>query len=553
LQANTASPQLVGLTTQQPRIAALASAPGAGLIATGASDGSIRLWRPGSGQAITRVTAPASSGITAIALDGNELVVGDAAGQVGLYSLSARSWTWPVQSQGRPITAVGVDAAGAVVASASSSSSGVSAVELSRAIRDAPAARVTVSPVLGSPVTRLVFGGASRFVVGGATGQEFVWSLTPPSRYLGTSTQLTATDGGNIGAYSPDMTGFGVSGRGVSGAYLEATRPTPFQPPSSRQIQFPATAPNPPLAIALAPAGRRLAASGGTGVTVLDALGTGGANAALATTTLTGLANPDLLAFPDQDHIVGTDGSTIAVWDLRQLSRIAQVSASPLGRISEAVQRMPTAASPDGRHATWVAPVTPQKLACWNVGSLRELRSQPLGGVVVSSVAYNPAGTLLATGAGSIQLWQVHGGCPAQKTRSVTAASDAAVGFRDARTVVAVGGDNTIRIIDASSGGRFEGSRAVFLRVRAPAGALSAGGVISVVAQACVRAGVPPVGAHRASNASAISHDSAQLIYVRNRLVRVTGAARKRMRSADPRSVRWTSGCATPSGPGRTP
>jgi integrase/recombinase XerD len=44
--------------------------------------------------------------------------------------------------------------------------------------------------------------------------------------------------------------------------------------------------------------------------------------------------------------------------------------------------------------------------------------------------------------------------------------------------------------------GRFEGSRAVFLRVRAPAGALSAGGVISVVAQACIRAGVPTVGAH---------------------------------------------------------
>lgn len=51
--------------------------------------------------------------------------------------------------------------------------------------------------------------------------------------------------------------------------------------------------------------------------------------------------------------------------------------------------------------------------------------------------------------------------------------------------------------------GRFEGSRAVFLRVRAPAGALSAGGVISVVAQACVRAGVPPVGAHRLRHTAA--------------------------------------------------
>ncbi len=51
--------------------------------------------------------------------------------------------------------------------------------------------------------------------------------------------------------------------------------------------------------------------------------------------------------------------------------------------------------------------------------------------------------------------------------------------------------------------GRFEGSRAVFLRVRAPAGALSAGGVISVVAQACRRVGVPVVGAHRLRHTAA--------------------------------------------------
>ncbi len=43
----------------------------------------------------------------------------------------------------------------------------------------------------------------------------------------------------------------------------------------------------------------------------------------------------------------------------------------------------------------------------------------------------------------------------------------------------------------------------MFLRVRAPAGGLSAGGVISVVAQACVRAGVPPVGAHRLRHTAA--------------------------------------------------
>jgi site-specific recombinase XerD len=51
--------------------------------------------------------------------------------------------------------------------------------------------------------------------------------------------------------------------------------------------------------------------------------------------------------------------------------------------------------------------------------------------------------------------------------------------------------------------GRVEESRAVFLRVRAPVGGLSAGGVISVVARACMRAGVPVVGAHRLRHTAA--------------------------------------------------
>ena len=50
---------------------------------------------------------------------------------------------------------------------------------------------------------------------------------------------------------------------------------------------------------------------------------------------------------------------------------------------------------------------------------------------------------------------------------------------------------------------RVEGSRAVFVKMRAPVGGLSAGGVISVVARACVRAGVPVVGAHRLRHTAA--------------------------------------------------
>jgi integrase len=45
--------------------------------------------------------------------------------------------------------------------------------------------------------------------------------------------------------------------------------------------------------------------------------------------------------------------------------------------------------------------------------------------------------------------------------------------------------------------GRVQGSREVFVRTRAPVGGVSADAVSGVVARACVRAGVPVVGAHQ--------------------------------------------------------
>ena len=45
--------------------------------------------------------------------------------------------------------------------------------------------------------------------------------------------------------------------------------------------------------------------------------------------------------------------------------------------------------------------------------------------------------------------------------------------------------------------------REVFLRVRAPAGPLPVSGVVHVVSRACIRAGLPRVGAHRLQHTAA--------------------------------------------------
>jgi len=462
LQANTASPQLVALTTQQQPITSIASEPGASMIAIGASDGTVGFWRPGAGEAMMRVAVPASAAVSATAFGGNDLAVGDVAGNVGVYVLPARRWVWPIQSQAHPVTAVAVDSADGMIASASSRSDSVkSTIEISSAVAHARSAQITVAPMLGSPITRLAFNGANRLVVGASTGQVFVFSLMPTLRYLGTSTQYTATDGSNIGAYSADMSSFGVSGGGVSGTEAETTSLSGPRLPAPDRFQFPPTAPNPPLAIALAPDGQRLAVSGSTEVTILDKVGLGAANPALATTKLTGLTSIDSLTFPDEDHIVGTDGGTVAVWDLRQFGRIAQTFGPPLERVSMAVEKAPTAVSPDGRYATWLEPsigAFEQKLDCWDLHSSRELRAEPLRGPVdqipIYSLAYNAAGRrLVSAGYGSVQLWQAHDGCPTlQKSVPLPVWQVRAAGFRDARTIVAVGSDDTLRVLDASSG-----------------------------------------------------------------------------------------------------
>jgi WD40 repeat protein len=126
-----------------------------------------------------------------------------------------------------------------------------------------------------------------------------------------------------------------------------------------------------------------------------------------------------------------------------------------------AVENAPTAVSPDSRYATWLEPSSGAfgyKLDCWDLHSSRELRAEPLRGPLSPnafySLAYNAAGSrLVSAGSGSVQLWRVHDGCPTlQKGVPLPVRQVRAAGFRDAQTIVAVGSDGTLRVLDASSG-----------------------------------------------------------------------------------------------------
>ena len=93
--------------------------------------------------------------------------------------------------------------------------------------------------------------------------------------------------------------------------------------------------------------------------------------------------------------------------------------------------------------------------------------------------------------------------------------------------------------------------RAVFLRMRAPAGALTRIGVCSVVQDACVRAGVPPVGAHRLRHtaATAMLREGASLteiaLVLRHREIKTTAQYAKVDRARlRPLAMPWPGGAS---------
>ncbi len=91
--------------------------------------------------------------------------------------------------------------------------------------------------------------------------------------------------------------------------------------------------------------------------------------------------------------------------------------------------------------------------------------------------------------------------------------------------------------------------RAVFLRMHAPAGALTRIGVCGVVHDACVRAGVPPVGAHqlRHTAATAMLREGASLVEIaqvlRHREIKTTASYAKVDRARlRPLAMPWPGG-----------
>jgi integrase len=93
--------------------------------------------------------------------------------------------------------------------------------------------------------------------------------------------------------------------------------------------------------------------------------------------------------------------------------------------------------------------------------------------------------------------------------------------------------------------------RTVFLKAKAPAGAMSRGAVCGVVHDACGRAGVPPVGAHRLRHtaATAMLREGASLVEIaqvlRHREIKTTAAYAKvdrtRLREL---AMRWPGGAS---------
>jgi len=264
---------------------------------------------------------------------------------------------------------------------------------------------------------------------------------------------LTRSGGGTVGfgvhnsaaAVSPD-------GRLITYTNGDARLPlwrTREPTPSVTEHQLEAASAGPsPTALAISPDGKRAATASNGTIHVSTIVASGRAlGETLALEGNTSI-NPGVLAFAgDADHLISGTGSSIARWDLRQLSRIGHRTTasvmSPCGGcapVAVAVDRTATAVAVAGKSG---ATLGLYRFDEPNGG-------QSLGFTPGGGAAWSPDGRLLVRGASTDRpldspaaALPVGGGSPVTKAVGVSS---------DGRRVVVVDGANRIETRDATTG-----------------------------------------------------------------------------------------------------
>jgi WD40 repeat protein len=399
-QAVTASPQLVRFADNGTRTTALAAATDAAQVVTGGEDGSVRLWDVAGG-APPQVIARFEQQVTAVGIspDAGVVAVG---GADGLIATVDRGSATPVvlQRTGPPVSAIAL------------SGSRVAAVDESPRITlfDTAARRVlaTSNDGVASPFANpsvVTFGATSdELLLGTFRGETSRWS-TSPLQPVSDWTHATTPAGNFTSAYSTDRRWFGYYKFGV---YVQSTGP------DQTSRTFPLQSRSFASAMAISPDASRVAvASEGTISVVQAALpyvspADPGLEEGLVADPLSGIgaAVTDLSFVGGNQRLVSASQHTLALWDLRQQSRIAQAADVDLPDQVEASTRPGLVLSARDGTRAWVGDdgllTVVQPPTATSRGSTRTVSA----GDGASTIFLSPDGRrLYSTGSEKLDVW----------------------------------------------------------------------------------------------------------------------------------------------------
>jgi WD40 repeat protein len=403
--------------------------PDGSLLASGSSDGTVRMWDPATGDQRSSMDVGAEVWGVTFSSDGRLLASGDGDGLVRTWEPVSGRQEGAAFEHGSAVWGVAFGPGGRLLASAGDDG----AVKLWD---------VTSRQPHGSPLTAgdgavygVAFSSAGAVAAAGEDGLVYLWDAT--------SGQLVHALAGHRDqvftvAFSPDGAVLASGGRDRSIRLWDARTgealgaPLPDQPQEVRGLAF-------------SPDGQMLASSNSDKTVTLWAV----ASREPAGQSLTGHTQEvDGLVFSPDGRSVATAGwdGTVRVWEVAETPSVSRLYRSHVGAVHD------VAVSADGGVLVSASEDTTARL--W------DLASSPPQGVslphdsAVTTVALSPDGRVLASVSedGSLRLWDAHDGGPMGTSVVVGAEVLHDVVFSpDGRSLAMAVADGTVQMWDVSS------------------------------------------------------------------------------------------------------
>jgi WD40 repeat protein len=406
--AVSASPQLVQFVPQRSPVTALIAGPGGGMI-VGDAQGTVSLLDTAHAR---QQPLPAAGGgaITALADSGPGRIVvsGDAKGTVRLWSLSPGSLRWR-RALGSPVQAIAVSPDASTIAAVLQNNT--------LADLDAISGRMRYRVALGDAASgqyqdQVGFLHKNIVLVGNDLGPTQVWRTAPQPHRLSEGVQQAPTDEPVPAAWSGDGSTYVYALAGTAAVVRAATGQA-----HGSFDGLPATT----SAIAIDDSTNRLAYISNGLLAVRDR-SAAASKAERTSIQLPGFANAEQIAFTaDGRWLIADGGDTLAIFDLRQRSRLATELPTEVAPLAchACFTRLTT--DPRGRLVVWTDGAD---IVCYDVRRARQISYRNANPYSQGEVAFTPDGSTLLSyiyvGAVSntyapisyVGIWPTSAGCP---------------------------------------------------------------------------------------------------------------------------------------------